>query len=160
MSILPSPPPLPIASRTSAAFDYLCDRLRNGPQLAPVVRSWQVTVLPIDFGKIPNARPAVFLAPSEGQTQVIGTGRGNGPTVRTDLHVAIGIAIDGNDPAEALRLWEAIERELFGNYRAHLPELWGRGITAIRPVSAAHAPIRPAPDSKFFVTTGIVSIEL
>lgn len=158
--LLSSTPSLPIASRSASAFRYLVDRLSTGRQLKPLVRSWIVATLPIDFERIPNARPAVFLAPSEGPGQVAGSGIDGRPTIRTDLHVAIGIAVTGEDPGEALRLWETIERELWGDYHSHLEEMWDRGISAIRPVSPAHAPIKPTPESKFFVTTGIVSIQL
>ena len=41
-----------------------------------------------------------------------------------------------------------------------LVELWDRGISAIRLVSPATAPVRPAPESKFFVATGVIEILL
>jgi hypothetical protein len=157
---LTSPAPIPLASRSAAAFRYLHERLRNSPPLKPVVRSWIAATLPIDFDRVPNARPAVFLAPTEGPSLLYGTGLDGKSTVRNDMQVAIGIAADGEDPSEALRLWDAIQRELWGNYRAHLEEMWDRGITAIRPVSPAHAPIKPAPESRFFVTTGVIAIQL
>lgn len=157
---LPSKAPIPLSSRSEAAFRYLFDRLSNSAPLKPVVRKWIAATLPIDFDRAPNSRPAVFLAPTEGPSSLYGTGLDGKATVRTDMQVAVGIAADGDDPSEALRLWDAIQRELWGNYREHLPELWDRGITAIRPVSPAHAPIKPTPESRFFVTTGVIAIQL
>ncbi len=129
--------PIRFRGPASGAYLWLLRRITTDDVVRGLVKGFESLGGPLNAKALlnePRMTPWIFFNIGKVSSEYIGTGFGGAPTLGRDVDVEVVPVVAGSDPADSLKIWDAIVHAIGSRTAEAMQDMWTAGVSGVQPI--------------------------